>query len=253
MKKLFQLLIDNAAKERKPLVVMQAAEGAAAEVVLFMYGIIYADWDISAMDVAKALASLDPKSTVRMRVNSPGGDVFEAKAIVTAMQDFRNGGGKIIAQIDALAASCMSWIVLAADEVEIAPGAFMMIHNAMAGCYGSAADLTATAALLNKIESSIVAEYVAETGKTAAEIQAWMNAETWFDAQEAVDAGFADRVIAQVSDKPANVAAPKWNLAAYEKAPQALLTPPAELPANEPDFEAVRAHNERRLQLFQFA
>ena len=184
MKKLFQLLLDNAAKDRKPGIVMQAADGG--ETVLFMYGIIYADWDISALDVAKALAGMDPKSTVRMRVNSPGGDVFEAKAIVTAMNEFRSGGGKIIAQIDALAASCMSWIVLAADEVEIAQGAFMMVHNAMGGCYGSAADLSATASLLTKVEGSIVAEYVAATGKSTAEVQAWLDAETWFDAQEAV-------------------------------------------------------------------
>lgn len=252
MKKLFQLLIDNAAKERKPLVFMNAAEGAT-EAVLFMYGIIYADWDISAMDVAKALASLDPKSTVRMRVNSPGGDVFEAKAIVTAMNEFRAGGGKIIAQVDALAASCMSWIVLAADEVVMTPGSFMMVHNAMAGCYGSAKDLSDTAALVNKIEGSIVATYVAATGKTTAEVQAWLDAETWFDAQESVDAGLADSVMTQAGEKPDNVAAPKWNLSAYEKAPKALQTPPPEPPANEPDFEAVRAHNERRLRLFQFA
>jgi ATP-dependent Clp protease, protease subunit len=251
MKKLFQLLIDNGAKERKPLVLMQAAEGAT-ETVLFMYGIIYADWDISAMDVAKALASLDPKSTVRMRVNSPGGDVFEAKAIVTAMNEFRNGGGKIIAQVDALAASCMSWIVLAADEVQMTPGSFMMVHNAMAGCYGTAKDLADTAALVNKIEGSIVDAYVAATGKTAAEVQAWLDAETWFDAQEAVDAGLADSVMPQAGEKPANITAPKWNLAAYNKAPVALITQP-EPPANEPDFQAVRAQNERRLRLFQFA
>jgi ATP-dependent Clp protease protease subunit len=248
MRKLMQLLRDNAPANRAELVV----QNSDAETTLYLYGVIYADDAVNALAVANALNAAPKGSTVRMRLNGPGGDIFEARAIVTAMRDFRNSGGKIITQVDALAASAMSWVAVEGDEVLIADGAFMMVHNAMGLCFGSASDMREYAGTLEKIEGSIVNEFVQTSGRPADQVQAWIDAETWFDAQEAVANGLADRVVSQLLDKPSNLVVPKWNLTAFEKPPAKLIEPPAPA-ADEPDYEAIRAHNERRLSLIQFA
>jgi ATP-dependent Clp protease protease subunit len=248
MKKLYQLLRDNAAKERQPIELIR--NEATGEATLWIYDVIDQYWGVNALDVAKLLASLDPALTLRTRINSPGGDVFEARGIVTAIQDF---AGKKIAQVDGLAASCSSWIATAHDEVVIADGAFFMIHNAFGGCYGNKADMLQMGALLGQVDNSIVQQYAKDTGKTPEQIQQWMDAETWFTAQEAIDNGFADAIKAPASAPPENLARRTWNLAAFDKTPAALLTPPAPKVANDIDIAAALAHNERRLQLYQFA
>ena len=93
-------------------------------------------------------------------------------------------------------------------------GAMFMIHKAWTLAYGNADDLLQTAGLLEKIDSTLASTYAARTGKPVEDIQQWMAAETWFTAQEAVDAGFADRI---AEDAPK--ASAQWNLAAYGKAP----------------------------------
>jgi ATP-dependent Clp protease protease subunit len=248
MKKLYQLLRDNAAKERQPIELIR--NEATGEATLWLYDVIDRYWGINALDVAKLLAGLDPAMTLRTRINSPGGDIFEAKAIVSAINEFT---GKKIAQVDSLAASCASWIATAHNEVLIAEGGFFMIHNAFGGCYGTQADMLQMGALLGQVEGSIVEQYAKDTGKSVEQIQQWLNAETWFTAQEAIDNGFADAIKAPASAPPENLARRTWNLAAFDKTPQALLTPPAPKVANDIDIAAALAHNERRLQLYQFA
>lgn len=240
MKKLMQLLRDNAAAERKPLNLIR--DEAAAVATLYIYDVIDAYWGVAAADVSKVISGLDAAITLRLRINSPGGDVFEARAIAAAIQQHP---GKTIAAIDGLAASAATTIAAAANEVEIVDGGFYMIHNAWTLAMGNKHDMTSTAALLDKVDGAIVADYAKRTGKSNEEIAAWMDAETWFTAQEAVDNGFADR-IAQPAGDAKNAAARQFNLAAFSKTPQALLAPP------EPaiDAAALRAANERRLSLF---
>ena len=248
MKNFLKLLRDNAAVERAPL--NFAKNDAGTEATFYLYDVIAQDWGIDAMMVINALANLDSKATERMRIKSPGGDVFEARAIVTAMRDFIANGGRIIAQVDSVAASCASWIALAANEVELVEGAFLMIHKASGGAYGTDTDLRQMADLLTKVEGSIVNEYVATTGKDAAQVQAWLDAETWFDASEAVANGFATRIISPLADRPGNLAKLAWNLSAFDKTPAALLSlkePPPEPPA--PDDAAILENNQRRLRL----
>lgn len=248
MKKLYQLLRDNAAKERQPVELLR--NEATGEATLWLYDVIDRWYGVNSLDVAKLLASLDPAMTLRTRINSPGGDIFEARGIVTAIREFT---GKKIAQVDSLAASCSSWIATAHDEVVIAEGAFFMIHNAFGGCYGTKADMLQMGALLGQVEGSIVEQYAKDTGKSTEQIQQWLDAETWFTAQEAIDNGFADAIKAPASAPPENMAKRTWNLAAFDKTPQALLVPPAPKVTNEIDIAAALAHNERRLQVYQFA
>lgn len=246
MKKLMQLLRENAQSERKPLNLVRAAD-APNDATLYFYDVIDSYWGISAKEVALAIAGLDANTTLHLRINSPGGDVFEAEAIATAI---RQHPGKTVAHIDGLAASAATRVASAAQEVEIAMGGFYMIHNAWTLALGNKHDMTATAKLLDKVDSTIVADYARRTDQTSEQIVTWMDAETWFTAQEAVDNKFADRLV-DAADKTSNATAHQFNLAAFDKTPQALLTPPPSSAA--PDFAAQRAHNERRLRLLQIA
>lgn len=242
MKKLIQLLRDNAAQERKPLQLVRGE--ASADATLYIYDVIDAYWGVSAQEVAKTIAGLDASTTLHLRINSPGGDVFEARAIAASIAQF---GGKTIAHIDGLAASAATTIASAAQEVEIVDGGFYMIHNAWTFAMGNKHDMRTTADLLDKVDGAIVADYARRTGATTEQVIAWMDAETWFTAQEAVDNKFADRLAPSGQTGASNASARQFNLAAFDKTPQALLVPqPPQI--NE---GAVRAHNERRLRLLE--
>jgi ATP-dependent Clp protease protease subunit len=151
---------------------------------------------------------------IELRINSPGGDVFAARAMAQAI---REHPGKVTAYVDGVAASAASLLAVTAAETVMAPGSMMMIHEAWTMALGNKGDFLATAALLGKIDASIVETYQAKAG---GEPEAWaaaMAAETWYTAAEAVTAGLADRVS---EAKPAAAQA-AWDLSVYDKAPAA--------------------------------
>ena len=151
--------------------------------------------------------------TIHLRVNSPGGSVFAARAMEQAL---REHSATIVAHVDGLAASAASFLIMAADEIVMAPGAMMMIHKAWTLAWGNSDDLLATAGLLEQIDATLVRTYEARTGQTAADITDWMRAETWLDAPRAIELGFADRE----ADAGASAKGCKqWNLSAYKNAP----------------------------------
>lgn len=247
MKRLLQLLRDNAAQERKPLNLVR--NEADNDATLYIYDVIDPWWGIGAESVAKAISGLDANATLHLRINSPGGDVFEGRAIRTAIKQHK---GKTIAHIDGLAASAATTIADGADEVEMAPGSFYMIHNGWTWMYGNKHDCRKTADLLDKIDAAIVADYAGRTGLDMAQLVQWMDDETWFSADEAVEHGFASRLMEEPEKAGTSNRAGldnqgrTWNLGAYEHAPRALTTPQPD-PAIE--AAAQRARNERRLQL----
>lgn len=214
MNKIMQLYRDNALVKRPPVNLVRNA----SEATLYIYDVIDAFWGISAKMVIDAIAQAGDAQTLNIRINSPGGDVFEARAIIEAIKRF---GGKTIAHIDSLAASAATGIATAADEVLMAEGAFYMIHNANGFAFGDKTAMREMADLLEKVEGSIIADYTSKTGRDSAEIVAWMEDETWFSAAEAVANGFVD-ALAPTAEKVKNT----WNLAAYSKVPIVLLAPP---------------------------
>lgn len=243
--KILQLLHDNMGRAKQPA---NLVRNSADEATLYIYDVIDTYWGVSAQSIVDQLASVAAVSTLHLRINSPGGDVFQAKAIAEAIKRF---AGKTIAHIDSLAASAATSIAIACDEVEMSAGAFFMIHNASGMVWGDKTDMRETADLLEKVESTIVADYTTKTGQDAATVTAWMDAETWFTAEEAIANGFVDRLAATSQakgDKAAdatNAATKPWNLAAYAKAPQALSTP-----APAPVHNMTQA-NANRLKLLQ--
>jgi ATP-dependent protease ClpP protease subunit len=230
MKKLFQLLRANATAPA-PL----RAETVENTAVLYIYDVIDSTWGVKALDVVKFIAGLKPEQKLAIRINSPGGDVFEARAIATAI---KNHPGEKVAYIDGLAASAATTISLSVDRVEIAEGSFFMIHNAWTMAMGDKNSLMETAALLDKVDDAIANDYAKKTGATRDDIAGLMNAETWLSAQEAVEKKFADAIQGDNKDSKNNLN--KWDLSAYDNAPQI---------KQESNFEQVRALNEKRLRL----
>jgi ATP-dependent protease ClpP protease subunit len=222
--KILQLLRDNAGRTQQPF---NLVRNSIDEATVYIYDLIDSYWGVSASGFITQLDSVADAKTLHVRFNSPGGDVFQGKAIAEAIKRFN---GKTIAHIDSLAASAATSIAIACDEVEISQDAFFMIHNASGAVWGDKQAMRDTADLLEKVEGSIVAGYVNKTGKDAADIVAWMDAETWFTADEAVANGFCDR-LAATADKAAKNT---WNLAAYNKVPKSLTAAPdpATPPAN---------------------
>jgi len=241
MNHLLKLLADNIRAQRRFEVVKNAASD---EATVYLYDTIESSDEMAAwfggvgpQSFIKALNAIDA-GTIHIRINSPGGDVFAARAIEQAI---REHPANVVAHVDGFAASAASLVAMAADSVEIAPGAFFMIHNAWTVAQGNAADLLDTAALLEKVDGTIAQTYAAKTGMSAEEIADMMAAETWLTGQEAVDAGFAD----QLAEGAVKDAA-RWNLSAYKRPPAQAKTEHAAKHEPEPD---PTEHLRRRLDL----
>jgi ATP-dependent Clp protease, protease subunit len=214
MKQLLKLLALNKGAARRFEVVKAEADNS---VTVYLYDAIVATdeeaawWGgVSAQSFVKEIRAIDA-DVIHLRINSPGGDVFAARAMEQALREHK---AQVIVHVDGYAASAASYLALAGDEVEIAAGGFFMIHKAWTFAYGNADDLTSTAQLLDKIDESLVSTYAAETGADADQLREWMRAETWFNSDEAVQHGFADRVAAGAVKDGST-----WNLSAYANAP----------------------------------
>lgn len=129
---------------------------------------------------------------LRVRINSPGGSVFEGIAIANAL---RSHPANVVIQVDGIAASIASVIAMAGDRIEMAPNTMMMIHDASGVCLGNAADMEEMAELLDLISDNIADAYAARAGGTRDEWRARMRAETWYLPDDAVENGLADEAI----------------------------------------------------------
>lgn len=147
-------------------------------------------WGITAKDFIDELSALSNIKTISLRINSPGGSVFEGNAIYNAI---KRHTAHVTAHIDGIALSMASVIAMAADEVVMAENSLIMIHNPVGGVYGSSADMRSSADLIDKIKITVVNAYAKRTGISVEEISNLMDSETWFDADEAEEFGFSDR------------------------------------------------------------
>ena len=197
---------------------------------------------VSAKSFLNDLASAQGDS-VRVEINSPGGDVFAGLAIYNGL---RNSGKKVNVRVLGLAASAASLVAMAGDTIEMPENSFMMVHNPWGFAMGGASDMRDTADMLDKLGTSLASTYAKRTGKSAEEITALLDAETWMSAAEAVDAGFATAVISEVPVKaafdldrlPANVRAAYASAKASAPAP-APAPAPEDAPAeNKPEASA---------------
>lgn len=191
---------------------------------------------VSAKSFLNDLASAQGDS-VRVEINSPGGDVFAGLAIYNGL---RNSGKKVNVRVLGLAASAASLVAMAGDTIEMPENSFMMVHNPWGFAMGGASDMRDTADMLDKLGASLASTYAKRTGKSAEEITALLDAETWMSAAEAVEAGFATSVISEVPVKAAFDLdrLPENVRAAYASA-KASAPAPAPAPAPEPGASAL--------------
>lgn len=159
---------------------------------LTLYGEIGASYDgITAERFGELLAGVRG-GEIRIYVNSVGGDVFEAMAMVAQL---KRQTKHIVCFVDGVAASAATLIAMAADRIVMSPGAMMMIHMPFSPCAeGTAEALRARADALEEITDAVVDLYSSRTNHSPEQIRAWMVAETWMNAQTALARGFCDAI-----------------------------------------------------------
>lgn len=162
-------------------------------------------YDLFEMDSTAPRDIILPEShePLEVMINSGGGDVFAGSEIYTMLKDY---SGDVNIKVIGIAASAASVIAMAGNKVEISPTAQIMIHNPWISTAGDHNDMRFTAEYLENWAVSLSNAYQLKTGKTKDELLQLMESETWFNAQQAVDAGFADEVMFQNTDAPKLVA-----------------------------------------------
>lgn len=155
-------------------------------------------YGISASDFVRDISAIKSQN-ITLRINSPGGDVFDGVSIFNAI---RRHPANVTAFIDGIAASAASFIAMAADRVVMSPHATMMIHEASGLCIGNAADMQQMAAILDKASNEIASIYAGRAGGTIEDWRGHMQAETWLSDQETVDLGLADAIDGQMTACP---------------------------------------------------
>jgi ATP-dependent Clp protease protease subunit len=159
------------------------------------------------------LKALGPVAELTVRINSPGGSVFDGVAIYNAL---KRHPAAITVWIDGIAASIASMVAMAGDEVVMPENAMLVLHDPSGLVAGTAADMRATAEALDRMKTGMVAAYREKSGRDDAEIEALLAAETWLSAAEAVELGFADRV-----ERPVRMAA-HFDLSRFCNVPEQL-------------------------------
>lgn len=147
-------------------------------------------WGITALDVRAALDKIDA-SNINVNIHSPGGDVFAGIAI---HNDLRSHPATINVKVTGLAASAASLIAMAGDTIEMADNSFMMIHNAWALAIGDRNEFEKMVETLGAIDATLARTYASRAGQDVADVAEFMDAETWFSAEQAVERGFADTI-----------------------------------------------------------
>lgn len=169
-----------------------AAKAGKGEI--YIYGVIGDDWfedSITANTFAKELKAMGAVSTIDVYINSDGGDAFQGRSIYSLLNAHP---AKVSVYIDGLAASAASLIAMAGDDIVMADGSFMMIHEAWTHARGRASDLRKKADTMDQVNETMARTYVSRSGQEYKKVRDMMDAETWMTADEAFALGFATSV-----------------------------------------------------------
>ncbi|WP_158170967.1 head maturation protease, ClpP-related [Rhodococcus sp. JT-3] len=187
--------------------IRNAAEEDEGPAEILIYDEIGYGWygGVSAQNFAKELGAISADE-ITVRLNSPGGDVYDGIAILNALRSHK---ARVTVYVDGLAASAASFIAMAGDEVVMRRNSEMMIHDASCLGIGNAGEMRKVADDLDRVSNNIASIYAERAGGTTDEWREIMLAETWYSAQEAVDAGLANRVDAKAETGEDDKAAAK--------------------------------------------
>ncbi|MEG4645184.1 head maturation protease, ClpP-related [Paracoccus sp. APAP_BH8] len=174
---------------------LRAADGDRDNVISIL-DVIGEDWwtgeGVTAKRIGAALRSIKADEVI-VDINSPGGDFFEGVAIYNQL---RQDSRKITVRVLGLAASAASVIAMAGDEVQIGRAGFLMVHNAWVVAVGNRHDMREAADTMEPFDAAMAAVYAAKANVDRAKAAGWMDAETWFNGEDAVAAGLADSLLA---------------------------------------------------------
>lgn len=179
-----------------------SANGDSA--TLYVYDMIGEDYfsedPLNAKSFSRDLQALGSVREINVRINSPGGSVFDGRAMASLL---KATGARIVVDIDGLCASAATYLACAGHHVRMADGATYMIHEPSSMVIGNAADMRKEANLLDQIESGIVDTYQQFTGQTRERLLAMVKAETWMPARQALDLRFVHEITGQKIKPPA--------------------------------------------------
>ena len=171
-------------------------ETAPAQRTLFLNGTIaeesWFDDDVTPQLFKDELNGGDGDITVW--INSPGGDCVAAAQIYNMLMDYK---GSVTVKIDGIAASAASVIAMAGTKVLMSPVSMLMIHNPMTVAMGNKDEMERAIAMLDEVKESIMNAYEIKSGQSRAKISHLMDAETWMNANKALELGFIDDILSR--------------------------------------------------------
>ena len=219
----------------------QADAGPDEERVLELYGTIaeesWFDDDITPAMFRDELFS--GSGPVTIWINSPGGDCIAASQIYSFLMDYK---GDVTVKIDGVAASAASVIAMAGTKVLMAPTALMMIHNPATMAAGDHAEMQKAIDMLDEVKESIINAYEIKTGQSRAKLSHLMDAETWMNANKAIELGFADGILED--EKKSGITVPAYAFSSKTVAANLMnkiaeQKPQEEKPAEKPTGRSV--------------
>ena len=233
--------------------IRNAAADASGPAEVLIYDQIDSWLGVSAEQLVRDISSLDTNRELTVRINSPGGNVYDGVAILNAL---RTHPGAVTVVVDGIAASAASVIAMGGDTIVMNRNSEMMVHNGRAIAMGGAEDMRKMADRLEQVNANLASIYADRAGGTADEWRAIMAAETWYSAEEAVKAGLADRVEQSPSDARAIAAQFDLSIFAHagrQNAPAPLIVahqtpPPVEAEVNQGKEPPVASLSESALQ-----
>lgn len=172
----------------------QETQEPVTERTLFLNGTIaeesWFDDDVTPQIFKDELNS--DSGDITVWINSPGGDCIAAAQIYNMLMDYK---GNVTVKIDGIAASAASVIAMAGTKVLVSPVSMLMIHNPMTIAYGNSAEMQKAIDMLASVKDSILNAYEIKTGLSRTKLSHLMDAETWMDANKAIELGFADEIM----------------------------------------------------------
>ena len=172
----------------------QETETQNQERILFLNGTIAEEsWFDDEVTPALFKDELNSgEGDITVWINSPGGDCIAAAQIYNMLMDYK---GNVTVKIDGIAASAASVIAMAGNKVIVSPVSMIMIHNPATIAAGDTSEMQKAIAMLDEVKESIINAYEIKTGLSRAKLSHLMDAETWMDANSAIEMGFADEIM----------------------------------------------------------
>lgn len=193
-------------------------------------------YGITAQAFITAIKSVQGLKRVNMRINSPGGSVFDGLAIYNYLNSLE---AEVVCRIDGICASIASVIMCAADKVIMPRNAFIMVHNPVAGLVqGTAGDMKEMAEFLDKMSVAVARVYAQKTGMSEDGCKALMDKETWMDGEEAIKMKFADELTDAIQ------MAAKFDLTKFSNTPKAIVDLPSPIEQKPVEEVDAKEHTE---------